>query len=439
MKIALVYFQLTTQAGGQQQVYHLARELMHQGHSVTIYTAEIDLTIYPSLLEGLNVKVVPPAYPFGPLLKFDGDGLLARISKKRKLDWLFTDTARRIASAMDDDFHTVNCHEDFAYKTGYFYKKRNPSARVVWTMNNPAYMRFPKETLLLRIANFLYVAYHDLVEKKYFRAVDMTCVLSVYEEKWAEDRRLPVRIVWSGVDFERFYAPVKQWTKKMPLAVMGLGALNAVRRYEDIIEAVGIARKAGYDVVAKIVCKDIWDEKAYRGSLVELVGRLGLKPYVSMNFDGLNESELKEAYRASDVFVLPVHIPPPQGYGWGAVAFEAASAGLPLVLSNKTGAAHVLTNDENALMVDPKRPDQIARQLMRLMDDPDLYKHIAEGGQRFTKDNISWQKYTDRMVTLFRPDFCRKHYWGTDVDRPCTKCRFGGEIRLSPDRHLDTP
>lgn len=399
MKIALTYFRLTVQAGGQQQVYSLAQELAREGHKVVLYAAEINREIYPSLWKGLDIRVISPAKPFEPLFSRPEDGVFARLRKKRALESLYTDTARRLAEAMEKDFEAVNCHEDFAYKVGCFYKRKNPKARIVWTMNNPPYMRFPKENPVLDMLNRAYVAYKDVAERKYFRAVDAVAVLSRYEEKWARDRGLPVRIVWSGVDFGRFYNPVKQ-KSGIPPVLFGLGALSRPRRFEDLVDAVSLLKQEGISVRAKIVSKDIWNETAYREFLLSRARERGVAEEIDFDFRGVDEEGLREAYRSSDIFVLTAHIPPPQGYGWGSVVFEAASAGLPVVLNKETGAAHVLKDGENALFAGPGKPEEIASQLKRLLADRAFYRRIAEGGQRFVRENLSWERYAGEMVKL---------------------------------------
>jgi glycosyltransferase involved in cell wall biosynthesis len=407
MKIALVYFRLTVQAGGQQQVYSLAQELLRQGHTVALYTAEINREIYPSLLRGIDVRVVPPDADFAPLFPVAGDGVVARVIKKWKLDHLYIRTARRIAEAMEGDFDAVNCHEDFAYKTGYFYTQRNPRARVVWTMNNPAYMRFPKKNAVLDLLNRLYIWYKDAVERKYFRAVDAVAVLSRYEEAWAKERGLPVSIVWSGLDFKKFFNPVKE-KRNVPPVLMGLGALAHPRRYEDVVDAVALLKAQGFAVRARIIAKDTWHQKEYREFLVRRVEEKGVRGEVSFNFEGVDEEGLREAYRTSDIFLLTAHVPPPQGYGWGSAAFEAAAAGLPVVLNRETGAAHILTDGGNALFASPGKPEEYAAQVARLLKDPAYYVRIAEEGQRFVRETLSWERYAREMLQLYKSE-ARSH------------------------------
>ena len=78
----------------------------------------------------------------------------------------------------------------------------------------------------------------------------------------------------------------------------------------------------------------------------------------------LDEHRLAEAYVAADVFaLLSTHEP------WGVVVNEAAASGLPLVLSDRVGAARDLLRDgENGLLVPADDPETAAAALGSLLD-----------------------------------------------------------------------
>lgn len=73
---------------------------------------------------------------------------------------------------------------------------------------------------------------------------------------------------------------------------------------------------------------------------------------------------------------------------------------MPLVVSRVTSVAVALKDGENALFVDPLRPDQIADKVQELISDEKLYKKIAENGQKFTKENISWNAYARGFLEI---------------------------------------
>ncbi len=90
-----------------------------------------------------------------------------------------------------------------------------------------------------------------------------------------------------------------------------------------------------------------------------------------------------ELYVAADVFALLSEREP-----WGVVVNEAAACGLPLVLSDRVGAAHDLLRDgENGMLVPVGDADAAADALRRLAEDPDLRRTF---GQRSREVASAW-------------------------------------------------
>ena len=82
----------------------------------------------------------------------------------------------------------------------------------------------------------------------------------------------------------------------------------------------------------------------------------------------LEWERIVEAYVAADVFALLSEREP-----WAVVVNEAAACGLPLVLSDRVGAAHDLLRDgENGFLVEEGDVEAAAAAFRRLADDPAL-------------------------------------------------------------------
>jgi glycosyltransferase involved in cell wall biosynthesis len=89
---------------------------------------------------------------------------------------------------------------------------------------------------------------------------------------------------------------------------------------------------------------------------------------------GHSEDDLAQAYVDADVFALLSRHEP-----WGVVVNEAAASGLPLVLSDRVGAAHDLLRDgENGFLVPADDVDAAAEALRKLASDPDLRRRMGE-------------------------------------------------------------
>jgi phosphatidyl-myo-inositol dimannoside synthase len=88
-----------------------------------------------------------------------------------------------------------------------------------------------------------------------------------------------------------------------------------------------------------------------------------------VRFEGSKDRDaLVVDYARADVFVLPSRSEP-----WGMVLNEAASAGLPLVATEESGAAHDLIEDgSNGFRVSADDVGALRDRLTRLAQDPEL-------------------------------------------------------------------
>ncbi len=96
----------------------------------------------------------------------------------------------------------------------------------------------------------------------------------------------------------------------------------------------------------------------------------------------LEWERIVEAYVAADVFSLLSEREP-----WGVVVNEAAACGLPLVLSDRVGAAHDLLRDgENGFLVAAGDVDAAASALRRLAADPELRAAYGARSRELAQD-----------------------------------------------------
>jgi glycosyltransferase involved in cell wall biosynthesis len=104
---------------------------------------------------------------------------------------------------------------------------------------------------------------------------------------------------------------------------------------------------------------------------------------VRLVFAGDREWErIVETYVAADVFALLSQREP-----WAVVVNEAAACGLPLVLSDRVGAAHdLLVDGENGALVRAGDVDAAATALRRLAADPELRRAYGERSRELARD-----------------------------------------------------
>jgi glycosyltransferase involved in cell wall biosynthesis len=176
-----------------------------------------------------------------------------------------------------------------------------------------------------------------------------------------------------------------------PVRLLFVGRVVRTKGLRDAIRALGLVRAlpAVLDVVG-----DGFD----RAECEQLTGRLGLAGRV--RFHGwLPRPEVMGFYRSCDVFVFPSYREPA-----GGAALEAMSHGLPLLVSDRGGPAHLVDNT-CGLTVSPRTPHQyasdLASKLAQLITDPTLRTTLGEAARRKAAQIGLWDSKAARLDQLY--------------------------------------
>ncbi len=138
---------------------------------------------------------------------------------------------------------------------------------------------------------------------------------------------------------------------------------------------------AGFDVTADVV-----------GPTVGLIGqsehdairaeaqRLGVRDRINLP-GSIALDELMPMYRGFDIFVLPTR----PGEGIPRVLLEAMASGLPVVTTDVSGIASLITEGDNGLLVDEGSPAAMTAAVLRVIRDPALRRRLIAGGYATAK------------------------------------------------------
>ncbi|MCX5685410.1 MAG: glycosyltransferase [Planctomycetota bacterium] len=125
---------------------------------------------------------------------------------------------------------------------------------------------------------------------------------------------------------------------------------------------------------------------------VEQVAGLGLGARV--RFTGfLRGDEVRRAYRASNVYVMPSVSEP-----FGLTALEAIQHGVPVVLSKTSGAAEVL--QRGALLVDYWDVDRMADMILALLSHPELSEAVMRNATAEVR-RLTWDVAASKCVEVY--------------------------------------
>jgi glycosyltransferase involved in cell wall biosynthesis len=168
-----------------------------------------------------------------------------------------------------------------------------------------------------------------------------------------------VRVFANTIDVKRWSDRVEHLSRKHDdedLIVLSVARLAPEKGLDVLVRAIA---ETGEERIRLVLAGD----GPERSRLLELAKQLDVR--LTMCGD-LTEEELAAQYAASDVFAL-LSLQEP----WGVVVNEAAASGLPLVLSDRVGAAYDLLRDgENGYLVPAGDVHGTAAALRRLAGNP---------------------------------------------------------------------
>lgn len=173
--------------------------------------------------------------------------------------------------------------------------------------------------------------------------------------------------------------------------------------HEKVILAVGqFIHRKGFDTLLKAT--NLMLSNSDVG--IYIVGGKPTKEFLSLVETGrnsrnvhfiefLNSSELKELYKASDLFVLPT-----REDVWGLVINEALSNGLPVISTyNCVGAVELVKNDYNGILINSEDVNQLSKILDELIDSSDLLDSYSRNAiisiKNYTFENMAEQHFNE--------------------------------------------
>jgi glycosyltransferase involved in cell wall biosynthesis len=108
---------------------------------------------------------------------------------------------------------------------------------------------------------------------------------------------------------------------------------------------------------------------------------------------------IPDAYKylkAFDIFVLPSV---KEGFPWTII--EAMAAEIPVITTRVGAIPEIIESAKNGLLIEPRHSEQIAEAIIKLFNDENLRKKIAENGRKTVIDKFSLDRMINQYIELF--------------------------------------
>lgn len=232
---------------------------------------------------------------------------------------------------------------------------------------------------------------------------------AVAEDTRALFPRLPVHVVSNAVDVGRFTpegasAPLDALAGLAPAPEgclrVGLVATYARWKGQNVfLEAAACVRaeRPGVPLRFYVVGGPLYETPASQFSereLRELAQRHGLGEHVGfVPFQARPE----EVFRALDVVVHASTRPEP----FGRTIIEGMACAKPVIVSRAGGAAELFTEGKDALGVEPRDVEALARAILSLVDAPERRKALGEAARETAVRRFSRERLGQEALPLY--------------------------------------
>jgi len=221
--------------------------------------------------------------------------------------------------------------------------------------------------------------------------LDLTRVqfASLFLKRAALEANKPVssaEVIHWGIDVNRFRC---KETTSDPKRLLYVGQLTSLKGVHTALEAL--------EVIVKRPCYrattlTIVGGPDYENRIHRLVGSLGLENNVK--FTGLiPRDQLPSIYREHDILLFPSIWEEP----FSLTLLEAMSSGLAVVGTETGGSSEILRDEENALIFQTEDAEGCAKQVMRLLQNAELFENVRRNGRRSVEDDFRLDDMVDRI------------------------------------------
>ena len=187
------------------------------------------------------------------------------------------------------------------------------------------------------------------------------------------------KLIFNGVDFNEFY-PDKKTKSTNEIRILMPYRPAKLKGMEDGLKAIELVRNKHKNI--KLV-------------LFGPEPNIKLPDFVEFHVYPIS-GELRELYNSCDLFLFPSHFE-----GFGLPPMEAMACKIPVATTNVGAIPDYTIPGKTALVSEPHSPQDLAENLIKLIDDKNLRSSIAKAGYEYIQQ-FNWESSKNKLENLFK-------------------------------------
>ena len=385
MKIALVCpasFPATQFGGIVFLATDLAREISEMGHDVTIYTTDLDFS------NGANKfnKQLPRIEKFG---KFTINRTHVWFSLK--LFFVNTTMSKEIEKDKPDIIHTIGLRS-YQSIIAWRVSKKLGIPLVVSDQGGLTTHPFLNESsLLLKI---LYKIQKIVIKKIINHATAISAANEYERDIFLEFKKnSKIEIIRNGINLKTLVSK-ENFRKKYKINnkfILFVGRFSISKGIKTLIQAFDLVQNKFPDINLIIMGVDFGYEK----DMEKLIHTLNLSKKIIVIKNPPREDVIS-AYGESEFLVLPSQ--------WELsplVPLESFAFKKPVISTKSHGIPFTVKDNENGILVEPEKPEQLSEAITKLLFDDELKEKLGLSGYNFVHEKCNSVSMAKHSLKLY--------------------------------------
>lgn len=199
--------------------------------------------------------------------------------------------------------------------------------------------------------------------------------------------------IYNGLDLKLFdFNPNSNRKRK----IITVGRLVPKKGLRYLVDACRILADRGVDFECEIV-----GTGELKKELRTQIDSLSLQSHVALS-GPQPQNVVREKIASSTVFAAPCVVADDGNRdGLPTVITESLALGTPCVSTDVTGIPEIIRHEETGILVPQHNAEELAGQLNRLLDDPDLCQTLAKNARHLIEKEFDAQQNVARIRDLF--------------------------------------
>ncbi|HVB59174.1 MAG TPA: glycosyltransferase family 4 protein [Candidatus Acidoferrales bacterium] len=234
------------------------------------------------------------------------------------------------------------------------------------------------------------------LERASLRRADYACSVCQYTARMTE-QAFKIPLSSSAI----LYNPVESLPRarefpRLRNRVVFSGTLTAKKGIVSLIKAWPIVVQSTPEAELHVFGKDGRSDDGH--SMKEfLLSVLPSEARSSVRFHGhVSRAELFDAYQTSGLAVFPSY-----AEAFAVAPLESMACGCPTIFSQRGSGPELLAHEREGLLVDPDKPEEIAKAILRVLGNPSFARAIGEAGRDRVRDVFSIDRLLAQNVAFY--------------------------------------